>query len=202
MLIHSILRHYQDNEIKRIQPSGNCIDLGGGKGDYLFKDSIIHTTDINGERKPNYTFDLNQSFPMNSYMFDTVFCFNVLEHLHNPCGCIEETYRIMTPGGKAYFSFPFIFPYHASGPQRDYLRYTHEWAEMKFHYMGFSEVKVKKLGGNFTVMADLFGNTVPTRFLSGLVKTILFYPASMLDWMLDKAGRRTMYHSLWVEAVK
>jgi hypothetical protein len=67
---------------------------------------------------------------------------------------------------------------------------------------GFSEVKVRKLGGNFTVLADLFGNTVPSRLLSGIAKTILFLPAISLDWCLDGVGRKTMYNSIWVEATK
>lgn len=54
--------------------------------------------------------------------FDTIVCFQVLEHVTEPWRVIEECARVTRPGGTLILTVPFMFPYHAS--PYDYYRYT------------------------------------------------------------------------------
>lgn len=56
--------------------------------------------------------------------FDATVCFQVLEHVPEPWRVMEETARVLKPGGIAIVTIPFLFPYH--GSPKDYYRYTHE----------------------------------------------------------------------------
>ena len=57
-----------------------------------------------------------------SASFDTIVCFQVLEHVTEPWRVIEECARVTREGGTLILTVPFMFPYHAS--PYDYYRYT------------------------------------------------------------------------------
>jgi len=46
-----------------------------------------------------YSYDLNGRWPFESGRFDVVFASQVIEHLHNTRLFVEETYRVLKPGG-------------------------------------------------------------------------------------------------------
>ena len=54
--------------------------------------------------------------------FDTIVCFQVLEHVTEPWRVIEECARVTRSGGALLLTVPFMFPYH--GSPYDYYRYT------------------------------------------------------------------------------
>lgn len=54
--------------------------------------------------------------------FDTIVCFQVLEHMTEPWRVIEECARVTRLGGTLIMTVPFMFPFHAS--PHDYYRYT------------------------------------------------------------------------------
>lgn len=47
-----------------------------------------------------------ERFPFGDGFFDTVFCTEVLEHLREPAGCLNEIRRVLKKGGKVVFSVP------------------------------------------------------------------------------------------------
>lgn len=56
--------------------------------------------------------------------FDLVICIDTLEHVKHPWLVIEEIYKVLKPGGLAYFAVPFRFGIHDY--PSDYYRYTEE----------------------------------------------------------------------------
>src|SRR3989344_3877554 len=64
-------------------------------------------------------------FPDNSV--EAIICSSVIEHVENPILAVEEIYRVLKPGGYAYFYAPFIFYYHGEpGSYKDYYRFTYD----------------------------------------------------------------------------
>jgi len=103
-------------ETLNIDSTSSILELGcgtGGDAKYIkYKTNAdITGVDINRDviefaRKhiPILEFDLNQSpFPLNSLMFDGVFCINLLQLIPNKEKLFNEVYRILKPNG-VFFS--------------------------------------------------------------------------------------------------
>ena len=61
--------------------------------------------------------------------FDLVICTEVLEHVANPFQAVAEIFRVLKPGGQAFFSAPFNFRIH--GPLPDNWRFSeHGWRQL------------------------------------------------------------------------
>lgn len=52
--------------------------------------------------------------PFKDNSVDMVICESVLEHISQPFEVIDEIKRVLAPGGYAYVSVPFLYPFHAS----------------------------------------------------------------------------------------
>ncbi|MEN3977219.1 class I SAM-dependent methyltransferase [Emcibacter sp. SYSU 3D8] len=78
------------------------------------------------------------SFPDES--FDSVVCFQVLEHVPEPWRVLDEASRVLKARGLAIVTVPFLFPYHSS--PGDYYRYTHEGIQAMSARSGFDIVEV------------------------------------------------------------
>jgi ubiquinone/menaquinone biosynthesis C-methylase UbiE len=65
-----------------------------------------------------------EAAPFSESSVDVVFCASLIEHVAHPESVLAETYRVLRPGGFAYFSFP---PFYS--PMGG-----HEYAP--FHYLG------------------------------------------------------------------
>jgi SAM-dependent methyltransferase len=59
-------------------------------------------------------------FPNGS--FNAVICLEVLEHVPDPAIVVNEIARVLTPGGRAWISMPFLYPLHDA--PFDFQRYT------------------------------------------------------------------------------
>lgn len=104
------------------------------------------TLDIDPQWKPDIVGDLNKPDLTLSRGFigkhpNVVFALEVLEHCWNPVVAVENIFKMLTFGGVAYISTPFINPHH---DYVDYCRYTGEWYEKVLHEVGFAEVTVQE----------------------------------------------------------
>ena len=60
--------------------------------------------------------------PFHNESIDFIVCESVLEHVREPFKVIEEIKRVLRPGGYAYISVPFLYPFHAS--PNDFTRFS------------------------------------------------------------------------------
>ncbi|MCS7338406.1 MAG: class I SAM-dependent methyltransferase [Verrucomicrobiae bacterium] len=92
----------------------SLLDVGCGDGSMLLRYLPRTPKDLCGvEAAPDlkakaeaagfrvYCFELNGRWPLESGRFDVVFVSQVIEHLHNTRLFVEETYRVLKPGGTA-----------------------------------------------------------------------------------------------------
>ena len=110
---------------------------------------VYFTLDIYKKFNPDIVADLNKELPWQHivadsprYGFDIIFCIETLEHLWNPIQAIKDMYTMLSNASNsvAYFSTPFINPYH---DEVDYARYTSEWYEKVLTEVGFKDIKIK-----------------------------------------------------------
>jgi SAM-dependent methyltransferase len=66
--------------------------------------------------------DLNGPIPLPDACADTVFSVSVLEHLCNPQMLLDESYRLLKPGGALVLQVPFQWHIHEA--PYDYFRFT------------------------------------------------------------------------------
>jgi SAM-dependent methyltransferase len=181
----SLLRALEHSEIiKNCEGlSGKILDIGSGKSEYkkLFDpNSEVFTTDIDPGSGAAYIFDANKRFPIKNNTFDNVFCLNLIEHLTEPENCIKEIHRVLKTGGGCYASIPFLFPHHSSKVSKDCVRYTNTGAEYIFKKAGFRQVKVKQLGGRFSVLLEITAQSLPLP-VGRMLRAIFHKPSIFLD---------------------
>lgn len=96
------------------------IDVGG-------KQKLVKTRTKSWNVKNYFVLDLpeynlDQLFQYEKQA-DVVFCLEVFEYLLIPTTAMQNIANLLKPGGKAYVSFPFVYPLH-NEVEFDSLRYT------------------------------------------------------------------------------
>lgn len=135
---------------------GRLLDVGGGWGrwkstlspyttTYLISDPYAAGADFSDDAR-------NLSNPDNS--FDTVVCFEALEHIDDTRKVIENLYRVVKEGGHVIATAPFMYARH--GNPSDYYRFTPAGFEFLFREAGFTIVESGGLGSLTTVLGCVF----------------------------------------------
>ena len=143
---------------------GDVLELGCGEGrgiDIILKksktftavDKITKAIDILSEKYPDEKF-ISTSFPplidIDENTFDTVISFQVIEHIRDDNLFLQEIYRILKPGGKAFITTPNIKmtltrnPWHIREYTSDELTHT----ASKY----FDKVEMRGISGNKKVI--------------------------------------------------
>ncbi len=100
---------------------GMVIDIGSGDDYYkdLFPNKL--NIDIDPKRNPDIVGDVC-CLPFDNDSVDGILNIEVLEHVSDPRGAVDEMFRVLKPGGKLILTTRFAFPIHdAPG---DFFRYT------------------------------------------------------------------------------
>ncbi len=80
------------------------LNLGGGK-DRSIPNAV--NVDISPDVSPDIVHNLNRfPWPFKESEFDAIYCKDVLEHLENLVGVMEEIHRVSKPGGRVYITTP------------------------------------------------------------------------------------------------
>jgi len=183
----TINRMLMNASLRKFKLSGKILDLGAGivyssYFDFFQKEPgyTVTTVDISPERKPDITADLEQLLPLGPDSYDTVLCFNLLEHIYGHQQLLSETCRVLKPGGSLVGYVPFLVKYHPD--PHDYFRYTTQGLERLFKDAGFSASHIEYIGrGPFTAAWSQVEYIMP-RFL----RWIVTYAVFGLDAMLVK----------------
>lgn len=142
---------------------GGTLGLDGGKSNRVkapnvwlnqYLDRVDYKIlDKVADYNPDIVGDIHDlPFPDNSV--ESIICSSVLEHVENPIRAVEEIYRVLKPGGYAYFYAPFIFYYHAEpGYYKDFYRFTYDgWEHLTRQ---FASREIAPVHGPFAAMLNL-----------------------------------------------
>jgi SAM-dependent methyltransferase len=140
-----------------------------------------------GEHTPTMDGDICY-LPFKTESADGIICKEVLEHVYNPFLAIQEMLRVLKKGGKLFCTLPFIYPYHGSGLDKDFWRFSRDGIDYLFSQFG--AVRVTPSGGYFYMVQS---------FLPILINRILFssYLIPLIN-CLDKMFYRENRTSLWM----
>src|SRR5687768_12738027 len=84
-------------------------------------------------------------------VFDTVLCFEVLEHLAAPERALAMMAEVLRPGGKLLITVPHLSRLHEE--PHDYFRYTGYGLRALTERAGFKVLEIKPYGGLATFLA-------------------------------------------------
>lgn len=127
--------------------SNEWVDQYLSKVKYVILDKV---SDYN----PDIVGDIH-NLPLESGSVDAILCMNVLEHVEEPQKAVREIYRVLKPGGYAYFDTPFIFYYH---PMKDYYKDFYRFTKDGWEYMcrDFKTVEIQNVRGALSTVMNMF----------------------------------------------
>lgn len=175
----TLIRTLMNLELKNYTLSGQVLDIGGGNNpSYLrfFKktDDLQFTSiDLAADKKIDLE---NESLPYEANSADQILLFNILEHIYNHKFLVNEAFRVLKTTGQVIGFVPFLVNYHPD--PHDYFRYTQESLERIFNEAGFSNIKIKSIGGGpWFIGYDIVMSYFPR------ILRLLVWP---VYWLLDK----------------
>ncbi len=189
----SIARTLMNQAVSELTASGAILDLGSKSDEASYNRFLKLTdrtdgtnrtnvtyTDISGDGKNVVRLDLEEPFPLDDSMYDTVTCFNTLEHIYNYQNVVSESYRILKSGGLFIGGTPFLVNFHPD--PHDYFRYTDEAIEKIFVEAGFAPERMVMLGfGPMTAGAALILHVFP-----GFLRPLMALAAVCVDAVILK----------------
>ncbi len=136
--------------------------------------------------------DMNQ---IKEKTYDSVVCFEVLEHVHDPNAAISEFNRILRKNGYVIASVPHLSRLHEE--PNDYFRFTKYGLAYIFKNKGFTIVRIVKKAGLFSFLGHQISSfLVPLFWTFPLIRTLILWlnyilitlPCFWLDLYTDKNG--------------
>ena len=132
---NSLLRTFQNAACSGTTLDGRGIDIGAGSSDssyHRFLDRVLDVEleayDLVPTEKVGYL-NVEGPFPFDSEVFDFVLCFNLLEHIWDYRNCVDESHRVLRPGGRLIGDVPFLLGFHG---ETDFFRFTGDSLERLF----------------------------------------------------------------------
>lgn len=113
--------------------------------------------------KPDLFWD-GSRIPLDNDSVDSVMATELFEHLPDLEAVLREIFRVLKPGGKLFFTVPFLWPLHDM-PQDEY-RYTPFSLKRHLGNAGFPDCDVKALGGWDASLAQMIGLWLKRRPMS------------------------------------
>lgn len=130
---------------------GKILEIGSKDARYLKHVKYLEYLTLDND--PNWKPDIFQSIeqPCGENQYDSIFCFQVLEHVPQPFSAVRNIHTALKKGGKFLASVPFQFPNHS---KYDYWRYTKQGCEVLCEQ--FDEVQIIPYGNFITSSWTLF----------------------------------------------
>lgn len=137
------------------QTSGRILDIGSGTSrgyEGLFKPYVNEYLCL--DRKSESGVDICSdcyNIPLEDESVDVIVSTQVLEHLDTPSKMLQESYRLLKPGGMVIMTIPMSWGLHEE--PYDFYRYTQYGIQYLFTEAGYKDICVKPLEG---VIASVF----------------------------------------------
>jgi SAM-dependent methyltransferase len=109
------------------------------------------------------------NLPFLDASINLVICESVIEHVLEPELVFKEIARVLAPGGYAYVSLPFMYPFHAS--PNDFTRFTRNALRQRFS--GFEVIDEGMRAGPMTALQGLLMHLFAIIFSLGNYKLYL-----------------------------
>lgn len=117
----SYYREQLESYLKSLDVNTNVvIDIGGKQKPVKGRTKNWNVKDYTILDIPEHNLDQIFSYEKQA---DVVFCLEVFEYLLIPTNAMQNIANLLKPEGKAYVSFPFVYPLH-NEVEFDSLRYT------------------------------------------------------------------------------
>lgn len=168
---------------------GRTLDVGCGSKPYekcflsseyigLELDSTINRT----IKKVDVYYD-GKKIPFENESFDSVVCFQVLEHVFEPQEFLNEIYRVLKPSGNLLITVPFVWDEHEQ--PFDYARYSSFGLQYLLEKHGFEVIAQKKTVQNFGVIIQLIAEyfykiSYRYKITKYLAMIVLIFPTFLL----------------------
>jgi len=145
--------------------SGVLLDVGCGEMPY--KSLILRQPEITrylgldienptyqAKLKPDIIWD-GTRIPLTDESVDCAVATEVFEHIPNLVSTLQEIFRVLKPGGRIFFTVPFLWPLHDM-PQDEY-RYTPFSLKRVIQQSGYSNIDIKAHGDWDASLAQMIG---------------------------------------------
>ena len=170
---------YNNIQIFSKNITGNTLDIGCGSKPYatLFPAEKYIGMDIKvtGHKHTDSDIDVyydGTNIPFDDEYFDSIVCFEVLEHVFNPDIFLKEAYRSLKTGGKALFTVPFIWDEHEQ--PFDFARYSSFGLQALFVKNGFTVCEKRKYLCDLRLLA-LLANAYIYKIIKKLIPGKISY---------------------------
>ena len=187
---------FLDEKVREIAEENYILDVGGGikfgKGmkSYLglFAGKRYVTLDKEEKYHPDIVGDIHE-IPLPDNSVDAVICKSVLEHVEEPRKAVLEVYRILKPGGKAFFYVPFLYPYHAERQvYSDFFRFSKD--AVQYLFRKFSKLEYVPVRGFW----ETWFYFLPYRFNRIFAPTL----GRLLDKLKKQSGNQASGYHIFV----
>lgn len=146
---------------------GKLLDLGCGNKPY--KEWYGHKTTssigcdaIQSTENVVDNICLASELPYENNTFDSILSTQVLEHVFEQQQMINESFRVLKPGGHIILTVPFVWELHEE--PYDFFRITKHGLKQMFENSGYEITYIKANGGKWAAMFQMFINTVYSTF--------------------------------------
>jgi SAM-dependent methyltransferase len=180
----SLWRAYLNAAAESLTLESPILDLGAGElgtASYHgiipgFQQAQVTSIDIDADKSPTHTVDLEAGLPVDSNAFASCVAFNLFEHLYQHESVLAEIFRVLRPNGTLALAVPFLARVH--GDPSDFWRYTGYALERRLRDAGFDRIQVTACGGGaLTAALAMIEFAVP-----GVLRGI----SLRLAWWLDQ----------------
>lgn len=172
---------------------GLVADVGAGRAPYrpliLSAPGVTRHVSVDLEgglyTQPDLTWD-GKRLPFDDASVGTVLATEVLEHCPEPSRVLDESFRVLVPGGACVLTVPFLWPLH--DVPDDQFRYTPWSLGRMLGQSGFTDVTITALGGYEAALAQMLGLYVRRRsrgaFYIRFVRPLFSVFAATPVWLL------------------
>lgn len=177
---YSVRRRYLDRDLTAESRSfqGRVLEIGAGRagrrGQFRPPAEGITTwvfVDRDAARRPHVCGDVTR-LPIQSAVFDTIVCLEVLEYVWAPHEALTEMQRLLRPGGTLMLSTPF---FHRVDAPDDYWRFTEPGLRRLLREAGFDVVRLVAQGGALAAAAGIlrYVVSVQRRWITRVLSLVL-----------------------------